>query len=526
MITSESPPAEISITVLPVPTSLVIVNMLWFISLIFSLSAASISILVNQWLAEYRKSMMDDAEVNLRKRQYRYDNLIRWRVNVIMMIIPLLLQFALVLFLAGLVQLVWTLNPTIAVAVTVFVSIFLAFILATTCLPTIFNTCPYTSSQAHIFFIFWLWMTAPVRVMVKLVVSNILIPANNAIKTGGASREGVQTIGDDLEGGGVGERGPNGNLGGGGGRFLNTVERSATLQSSKDVYGVGFLDWHSREIARIAGSWFCLDARAIKAVKHEKASNVISMVGPIAINALARLNFIASETSHGGHWGECVLTCLNVMHQYYSLQPGIKIREYLFQRLTKLLSTHELGTIHGKNSKFARTIRSTSWSIIVSFADRFNTALSERRNIVPALIKFAHEERDQEKASPRFVEACLVLIRACSILPKSMFPNHFRDLENLLEELRTRIDQSRTGISHLSPKEFSALLARDLPALLPLAKSYQDRAIMKKIIETFERLIDIQDHAKDMPMPTKIIIAANNYKARQALEEVSDFIKK
>ncbi|KAI0760272.1 hypothetical protein C8Q74DRAFT_1207864, partial [Fomes fomentarius] len=66
----------------------VILNVLWFSSLIFSLSAASLGILVKQWLNEYNDGLSGTSRQIARIRQYRLDNLHRWRVGTIVALLP------------------------------------------------------------------------------------------------------------------------------------------------------------------------------------------------------------------------------------------------------------------------------------------------------------------------------------------------------------------------------------------------------------------------------------------------------
>ncbi|GBE85578.1 hypothetical protein SCP_0800950 [Sparassis crispa] len=64
------------------------------------------------------------------------------------MVLPTLLQIALVLFFAGLLELLWTLNHTVSIVAAVFVAILGLFQLVTTVLPASVPDCPYQSPQA------------------------------------------------------------------------------------------------------------------------------------------------------------------------------------------------------------------------------------------------------------------------------------------------------------------------------------------------------------------------------------------
>ncbi|KAI0359383.1 hypothetical protein OH77DRAFT_1395019, partial [Trametes cingulata] len=139
-----------------VPTAMVWVNALWFSSLILSLSAASIGMMVKQWLNQYISGLPPETNSSetretletARLRQYRLNNLEKWQVHLFVLAIPFLLQLALALFLAGLLILVWTLNQGVAIIASVLVSLLATITLITTFLPTFKQSCAYLSPQA------------------------------------------------------------------------------------------------------------------------------------------------------------------------------------------------------------------------------------------------------------------------------------------------------------------------------------------------------------------------------------------
>ncbi|TCD69049.1 hypothetical protein EIP91_008947 [Steccherinum ochraceum] len=123
-------------------------NILWFSSLVFSLSAASVGILAKQWLQNYLSSSASSPRENARIRQFRYQGLVRWRVPEVIAFLPILVQVALALFFIGLADLLWKLNPWVAGIVTVFVATALAFVVVTTVTPTFSKHCPHKSPQS------------------------------------------------------------------------------------------------------------------------------------------------------------------------------------------------------------------------------------------------------------------------------------------------------------------------------------------------------------------------------------------
>ncbi|KAI0778951.1 hypothetical protein BD413DRAFT_122445 [Trametes elegans] len=130
------------------PDSAVWINALWFSSLVCSLASASVALMVKQWLHELSVGVSGTSRESARIRQYRVNSLRRWHVGGIVIVIPILLQIALVLFLAGLVVLLWTLHGTVAAIVSGLVGMLFVFLVVTTLLPAIKVNCCYRSPQA------------------------------------------------------------------------------------------------------------------------------------------------------------------------------------------------------------------------------------------------------------------------------------------------------------------------------------------------------------------------------------------
>lgn len=137
-----------------IPGAAIWLNTLWFSSLILSVSSASVGIMIKQWLNEYTSgiasadSEQGSSRQTARLRQYRLNNLIKWHVGDIVNSIPVLLQVAMALFLAGLLVLLWTLHSTVAAISTVLAGLLVAFTLSTAVLPSIKPGCAYLSPQS------------------------------------------------------------------------------------------------------------------------------------------------------------------------------------------------------------------------------------------------------------------------------------------------------------------------------------------------------------------------------------------
>ncbi|KAI0718788.1 hypothetical protein C8T65DRAFT_737131 [Cerioporus squamosus] len=128
--------------------SAVWINTLWFSSLVCSLASASIALMVKQWLHELSVGVSGESRECARRRQYRLDGIIRWRIGTIVVIIPIVLQLALILFLAGLVILLWTLHGTVGAITSSLVGVLFIFQFTVTVMPSFDWDCCYLSPQA------------------------------------------------------------------------------------------------------------------------------------------------------------------------------------------------------------------------------------------------------------------------------------------------------------------------------------------------------------------------------------------
>ncbi|KAI1783244.1 hypothetical protein LXA43DRAFT_977208 [Ganoderma leucocontextum] len=135
------------------PASAVWINALWFSSLICSLASVSIALMVQQWLHDVRMGLSGTSLHNASRRQHRHNVLLKWRVDIIVLIPSILVQLALVLFLLGLVVLLWTLHQTVAIVGTSLVGTLFLFLIVVICLPVFKWDCCYRSPQAQAVYI-------------------------------------------------------------------------------------------------------------------------------------------------------------------------------------------------------------------------------------------------------------------------------------------------------------------------------------------------------------------------------------
>ncbi|KAL1681706.1 hypothetical protein EV122DRAFT_287857 [Schizophyllum commune] len=121
----------------------VLVNALFFASLSLSLSTTLMAVLLKQWLAEYSTVPPGSPRDRALIRQLRYQAFSKWKVHIIVGVVPSLLHVSLGLFLLGLVFFVYTLAWPIFGIVLAIASATYAFYFGTHILAIARWECPY-----------------------------------------------------------------------------------------------------------------------------------------------------------------------------------------------------------------------------------------------------------------------------------------------------------------------------------------------------------------------------------------------
>ncbi|KDQ08133.1 hypothetical protein BOTBODRAFT_191992 [Botryobasidium botryosum FD-172 SS1] len=123
------------------------VNCVWFLSLNLSLGVAVVSVVAKQWLSNYAwYNVSGSAQERSRLRQFRYNELQRWRVPEIISLLPTLLLAALALFFGGLVEFLLGINFIVAVVNAALIGVFVLFLLISITAPLFIPRCPYKTS--------------------------------------------------------------------------------------------------------------------------------------------------------------------------------------------------------------------------------------------------------------------------------------------------------------------------------------------------------------------------------------------
>ncbi|KAK0196646.1 hypothetical protein F5146DRAFT_12211 [Armillaria mellea] len=127
-----------------VPTATdVWVNGLWFSSLFLSLTTALVAVLVKQWLHHYVVLPSGTPRQRCFVRQYRYLGFQKWRVEVIVGLLPVLMHLALALFFIGLSLFLHPLRAALSWVVWTGTVLLIVAYMIVTILPMCFPQYPY-----------------------------------------------------------------------------------------------------------------------------------------------------------------------------------------------------------------------------------------------------------------------------------------------------------------------------------------------------------------------------------------------
>ena len=134
------------------PASIVRVNVLWFLSLILSLSCALLATLMQQWArryieyAQHRGAPRKQARI----RAYMFEGVRKFRMSQAVEAMPLLLHTSVFLFFAGLIEYLFTINDAVARYTLGCVLFFASIYAILTLLPNLRLNCPYRTPLSWI----------------------------------------------------------------------------------------------------------------------------------------------------------------------------------------------------------------------------------------------------------------------------------------------------------------------------------------------------------------------------------------
>ncbi|VDC06370.1 unnamed protein product [Peniophora sp. CBMAI 1063] len=150
------PPSELPAEPFVAPKSAVIVNSLWFLSLVISLACALLATLIQEWTRDFLRDIQRRTP-DMTIKQYSFNHIYvrmgveRFKLDYVTSLIVALMHLAVVLFVVGLVIFLFPIHHTPAVVVEiagiVAASIYAIFSL----MPFFDNSCPYRTPLTFVF---------------------------------------------------------------------------------------------------------------------------------------------------------------------------------------------------------------------------------------------------------------------------------------------------------------------------------------------------------------------------------------
>ncbi|KAH9969402.1 hypothetical protein BGW80DRAFT_1562490 [Lactifluus volemus] len=128
------------------------VNAFWFMALVFSLFAALLAILVQQWVRRYMRvfERYSDPLKSARLRQYLHEGVETWYMPVLAEAVPTLFHTSVFLFFIGIGDSVLKINTTVGVSTTIPIGISGLFYVFTSLSPIIWPQSPYQHSSSQL----------------------------------------------------------------------------------------------------------------------------------------------------------------------------------------------------------------------------------------------------------------------------------------------------------------------------------------------------------------------------------------
>ncbi|KAH8989057.1 hypothetical protein EDB92DRAFT_892653 [Lactarius akahatsu] len=124
------------------------VNAYWFMSLVFSLSAALLATLVQQWVRNYMHVFQQYSHPlkSARLRQYLYEGAEGWYMPVVAEFVPGLVHMSLFLFFLGLGESLFTANTTVGVTTTIPIAVCSLLYIFSIFAPVLYPQSPFRNS--------------------------------------------------------------------------------------------------------------------------------------------------------------------------------------------------------------------------------------------------------------------------------------------------------------------------------------------------------------------------------------------
>jgi hypothetical protein len=144
----------------PPTITIVWVNALWVLSLVFSIMSGLFATLNQQWARRYLQlpHITRSASEQARVRSFIFFGANKYGLISAMEFTPMLLHFSILLFFAGLIVFFVVVYKTIAIVLSISVGAFAVVYLVWTILPCIDYCCPYRTPMSSV--VWYIWQTS------------------------------------------------------------------------------------------------------------------------------------------------------------------------------------------------------------------------------------------------------------------------------------------------------------------------------------------------------------------------------
>lgn len=138
-------------------TSMILVNTMWLMSLVLSITSALLATLLQQWARRYTQTpqIPSLASDRARVRSYLFLGTLKYKMNLAVETVPTLLHLSVFLFFIGLVIFFFPINKAVAIATSASVGVFAGIYFALTILPFVGRKCPYRTPMSSLWWYPW-----------------------------------------------------------------------------------------------------------------------------------------------------------------------------------------------------------------------------------------------------------------------------------------------------------------------------------------------------------------------------------
>ncbi|KAG8793215.1 hypothetical protein FRC12_003505 [Ceratobasidium sp. 428] len=161
------------------PSSAVIVNILWLLSLSLSVAVSLIAMLAKEWCHKFMSGRSGQAYEQARRRQLRWNGMEKWRMRDALTYLPGAMHLALLLFAAGLCVYLWDINVNVAIPVIVVSAVATLAYAFTTILPLFDAFCPYSTPVTVVITKIISWIPLVSEEIVSIILSSLSTDDSN-----------------------------------------------------------------------------------------------------------------------------------------------------------------------------------------------------------------------------------------------------------------------------------------------------------------------------------------------------------